>query len=89
MKMDENDHNSNMTPDERTVLYSNRIVEEVKVLQMSKKEITPGSNCKCVFLPIHLWTKSCHNVYVFKLAFPVAALLILISDIRYMLCSDT
>ena len=41
-----------------------------------------------MFLPICLWTKSCHKVYVFKLASPFAALLVFISNIKYMFCSD-
>ena len=52
MKMDENDHNSNMTPDERTVLCSNRIVEDVKVLQKNKlhqAQIVNVRFCQFVF----------------------------------------
>ena len=51
MKMDENDHNSNMTPDERTVLCSNRIVEDVKVLQGNKLHQAQIVNvCFCQFV---------------------------------------
>ena len=51
MKMDENDHNSNMTPDERTVLCSNRIVEDVKVLQGNKLNQAQIVNvCFCQFV---------------------------------------
>ena len=51
MKMDENDHYSNMTPDERTVLCSNRMVEDVKVLQGNKLHQAQIVNvCFCQFV---------------------------------------
>ena len=57
VKTDGNDHNSNMTPDERTVLCSNRIVEEVKVHQRKKlhqAQIVTMCFCQFVFGQNHV-----------------------------------